>query len=161
MDLTGLFSLQRELDDRIRTKHNLKEKNLNGKKILSLHVEIGELANETRCFKYWSTKPPSPKEIILEEYVDCLHFILSLGLDYNYDDIIIAMNPNEAKLTEQFLNLYIDVTDLVVSSSKDHFMTLFEDFLTIGNSLGFTEEEIIESYYKKNEINHTRQTVGY
>lgn len=161
MNLCGLYSLQSELDEKIRITHNLKDKNLTGKKILSLQVELGELANETRCFKYWSTKPPSPKNVILEEYVDCLHFILSLGLDYNCTDLEIKMIPRKVKLTEQFINLFIDVTDCLVSSSTDHYTTLFEDFLILGYNLGFTEEDITEAYYNKNQINHTRQNEGY
>ena len=55
------------------------------RKMLALLVEIGELANETRCFKYWSNKPASEREVILEEYVDGLHFILSIGIDLGID----------------------------------------------------------------------------
>lgn len=161
MNLTALYSMQKELDEKIKITHNLKYKNLIGKKILSLQVEVGELANETRCFKYWSAKPPSPKMVILEEYVDCLHFILSIGLDYNYDDISVKMNYIKVKLTEQFINLFIDVTDYIVCSSKDHYITLFEDFLILGYNLGFSEEDIEEAYLKKNQINHTRQKTGY
>jgi dimeric dUTPase (all-alpha-NTP-PPase superfamily) len=161
MNLCGLYSLQSELDEKIRITHNLNGKNLIGKKILSLQVEIGELANETRCFKYWSTKPPAPKNVILEEYVDCLHFILSLGLDYKFTDLEIKMVSRKVKLTEQFINLFIDVTDCLVCSSRDHYTTLFEDFLILGYNLGFTEEVITEAYYNKNQINHTRQNEGY
>ena len=85
MILKELFELQRKLDQRIIVNHNLQEDFLLKKKILALQVEIGELANETRCFKYWSKKGPSEKSIILEEYVDCIHFILSIGIEKNYE----------------------------------------------------------------------------
>ena len=81
LNFNYLFSLQRELDNRIVQEHELEGQNLFEKKLLALMVEVGELANETRCFKYWSKKAPSPKETILEEYVDGIHFILSLGLE--------------------------------------------------------------------------------
>ncbi len=59
MNLQRLFALQKELDLKIVSQHNLQAENLLQKKILALQVEIGELANETRCFKYWSDKEPS------------------------------------------------------------------------------------------------------
>lgn len=161
MDLRGLYSLQRELDEKIIKTHSLQDKNLTGKKVLALQVELGELANETRCFKYWSTKAASPKEVILEEYVDCLHFILSIGLDFNFSDVDINMHDRTKKLNEQFITLFIDVTDLLVSSTRDHYITLFEDFLTLGYNLGFSESDIIDAYFSKNKVNHNRQNEGY
>ena len=44
-------------------------------------MEFGEFANATRCFKYWSNKPSEAQDIVLDEYVDGLHFFLSLGID--------------------------------------------------------------------------------
>lgn len=49
-------------------------------KLLALQVEVSELANATRCFKYWSMKGPEQRERLLEEYADVLHFFLSVGL---------------------------------------------------------------------------------
>ncbi|WP_315117128.1 dUTP diphosphatase [uncultured Clostridium sp.] len=163
MDFKNLFVLQKKLDHHIETKHTLDGKTLFSNKILALQVEIAELANETRCFKYWCNKGPSEKAKILEEYVDCLHFILTLGLDKNYDEENFYIHKENLKdnLTDQFLNLYIDINDFVVCPSKDHYQTLFEDFLCLGLSLSFTEEDIEKAYLLKNNINHTRQLNGY
>ncbi|MEW8956278.1 dUTP diphosphatase [Clostridium sp.] len=161
MNLQKLFQLQKELNDRILEEHNLNNSSLFPKKILALQVELGELANETRCFKYWSTKEPSNKEVILEEFVDCLHFILTIGLDKGFCDIDVETIAGEYSLTDQFLNLYIDLNDLVITSSKDHYVTLFEDFLSLGHTLGFTSKEIEEAYLSKNKKNHNRQDNGY
>lgn len=161
MILKELFELQRKLDQRIIVNHNLQEDFLLKKKILALQVEIGELANETRCFKYWSKKGPSEKSIILEEYVDCIHFILSIGIEKNYEDVLLDIKKNNFSITDQFLNIYIDINDFIVCQSKDHYITLFEDFLSLGISLNFTEEDITNKYLEKNEINHHRQETGY
>ena len=88
MNLQNLFVMQEKLDNHIMEEHNLYGKTLFSEKLLALQVEIAELANETRCFKFWSNKGPSSKETILEEYVDCLHFILTIGLEKNYTDIV-------------------------------------------------------------------------
>lgn len=161
MNLAKLFQLQENLDERIREEHGLHGEPLLSKKVLALQVELAELANETRCFKFWSNKKSSDKEIILEEYVDCLHFILTLGLEKGFTDIQLEDKELQCDVTSQFLNLYIDINDFIVCSSKDHYITLFEDFLTLGKMLGFTIEEIEEAYYVKNDLNHKRQDEGY
>jgi dimeric dUTPase (all-alpha-NTP-PPase superfamily) len=161
MNLKKLYELQKNLDDRIREQHNLQGVSLLSKKTLALNVEIGELANETRCFKYWSDKKASDRDRILEEYVDCLHFILAIGIEKEYDDTPIELKSTDYDMTEQFLTLYIDINDFMVCSSKDHYITLFEDFLSFGKSLGFSEEDVEDAYVKKNNINHKRQDEGY
>ncbi|KEI16001.1 dUTP diphosphatase [Clostridium haemolyticum] len=161
MNLDRLFQLQNNLDKRIIKEYNLQDQALCSKKILALQVEVSELANETRCFKFWSNKGPSSKEKILEEYVDCLHFILSLGLEWNYSDIILNCKNYKSDLTDKFSNIYIDINDFVVCPSKDNYKTLFEDFLCLGHDLDFTPKEIEEAYYSKNAVNHTRQDNGY
>lgn len=155
-----LFSLQKSLDSHIAEKHNL-DNSVLSKKILALQVELGELANETRCFKFWSNKGPSPKEVILEEFVDCLHFILSIGLDMSYDNIDFIPLNSEASITDQFLNIFIDINDFITCDSKDHYLTLFQDFISLGFTLGFSIDDIINGYTRKNSINHKRQEEGY
>lgn len=161
MNLEKLFALQKELDLRIRSQHHLETHNLIQRKILALQVEIGELANETRCFKYWSEKQPSPKDVILEEYVDCLHFILSIGLEKEFPNIAIETKLMDTSLTDQFLNLYIDLNDFLICQTVEQYITLFEDFLSLGVSLGFTDKDVENAYFDKNFINHERQSVGY
>ncbi|GAA0726338.1 dUTP diphosphatase [Clostridium malenominatum] len=163
MNFKNLFNLQEKLDHHILEKHNLHGKAFFPNKILALQVEIAELANETRCFKYWCNKGASPKSEILEEYVDCLHFILTLGLEKNYRDaeFNIHIENMQHNLTDQFLNLYVDINDFVVCPSKDHYQTLFEDFLCLGLSLGFSEKDIESAYLNKNNMNHIRQLSGY
>src|SRR3954454_6608730 len=85
MDFEKLFQMQKGLDNHIEEKHRLEDEDLFSRKILALFVELGELANETRCFKFWSVKPASARSVILEEFVDGIHFILSLGIECGFD----------------------------------------------------------------------------
>src|SRR5690554_588421 len=105
MNLSNLFKIQKQLDDRIIKEKGLEGQDLLDKKILALQVELGELANEWRGFKFWSTNqnprtrvyygPPELPDVgtyvnpLLEEYVDCLHFILSIGLELKIDQVNI------------------------------------------------------------------------
>lgn len=161
MNIQKLFDKQKQLDDKILKEHSLEECNLLGPKTLALLVELGELANETRCFKYWSKKAPSPHEAILEEYVDCLHFILSIGLHEGYTDIAPCQAEPVKEKTELFLEIYRKTNQLQENSSKDKYIALFEAFLALGKKLGFDSEMIHEAYLKKNEVNHWRQENGY
>ncbi|WP_298842689.1 dUTP diphosphatase [Clostridium sp.] len=161
MNLNKLFEMQNTLDHRIETEHHLEGVQLFNKKILSLQVELGELANETRCFKFWSTKESSSKDVILEEYVDCLHFILSLGLEKSFQTITLNVKNTTRELSEQFLNLYITIANFATLSSLDNYSIIFHNFLNLGLNLGFSEEDIENGYFYKNKINHERQDNGY
>ena len=162
MDLTHLFQMQKELDTKIEEQHGLKNTDLVDKKVLALLVELGELANETRCFKFWSLKPASSPQVILEEYVDGLHFILSLGLTLNFGTIIYndASNKGES-LTEQFLTIYEITSQFRETREEETYQVLFSTFIHLGELLGFEWEEIVKAYYSKNEVNHVRQQEGY
>ena len=62
IDFTDLFIKQAALDQEIANKHNISYSNTRKRRTLALLVEIGELANTTRCFKYWSNKGSEDKE---------------------------------------------------------------------------------------------------
>jgi dimeric dUTPase (all-alpha-NTP-PPase superfamily) len=180
MNLRKLYEIQAELDKKIVEKHNLQGgEDLLPKKILALQVELGELANEARFFKFWSKdqKPRTKircnvltnygsynetKNPLLEEYVDCLHFILSIGLELESDleEVIdgVLFNPYyRENITEQFRSLFY-FTSHVLSGK---YIKLFNAFYGLGKMLGFTCEEIEADYLRKNEINHTRQDNNY
>lgn len=164
MNLEKLFELQNKLNQRIRAEHKLKDENLIQEQILALEVELGELANETRCFKYWSHKPPAPQSVILEEYVDGLHFILSLGLEMNFNNSglnLVTTLENENNLIQQFQLVYDQITEFNHSKSFESYENLFVDFLQLGRKLGFEEVEVEQAYLDKNKVNHKRQDEGY
>jgi len=193
MNLQKLFEMQRQLDERIEEEHPRQEgEDRLAKKILALQVELGELANEARFFKYWShdqeprIKQPiycrkcdgdgcykcddkgivGYKNPLLEEYVDCLHFILSIGLELDFTDIDV-WKVKEATTTNQFIecfgtiyNMHFQkrVTGEVPIEMYEH---LFACFIGLGEMLGFTWEQIGEAYMRKNRENHQRQESGY
>lgn len=161
MDLSSLYSLQRQLDERIEGQHGLQEEDLFDKKILALLVEIGELANETRCFKFWSVKPPSPREKVLEEYVDGLHFILSLGLECDFLYSEIPPQLATLPLVEQFLVVFRAADEFRKTKSRQSYNRLFTEYLLLGGQLGFSMEEIEQAYKQKNQVNHERQNQNY
>src|SRR5699024_4687703 len=93
MNLDKLYKLQEELDKTIlenevkRTGKGIDKDLLLSQTILALQVEVAELANETRCFKHWSTKGPNDKEPIFCELCD------GTG-DMNYHMLVEAAESN-------------------------------------------------------------------
>ncbi|WP_078430158.1 dUTP diphosphatase [Alkalihalobacterium alkalinitrilicum] len=161
MKVEKLFDMQRQLNDRIISEHRLEGQDLLAEQILALEVELGELANETRCFKYWSNKPPADRHIILEEYVDGLHFILSLGIVLKFENVEIQTIHFEGSLVQTFQRVYDLITKLHEQKTYESFTGLFDLYLFLGKNLGFTHQEIEQAYYDKNEVNHQRQDEGY
>lgn len=156
-----LFAMQRELDSRIMEEHALKGDFLS-ERLLALQVEVGELANETRCFKFWSMKPPSERSQILEEYVDGIHFILSLGIVLRFETFTPSTKTNgEESIVEQFLTVNNCISQLRNEQSVEAYSTLFAEYLTLGTMLDFTAQEIESAYLQKNLVNHERQDQGY
>ncbi|MFC0235418.1 dUTP diphosphatase [Fictibacillus phosphorivorans] len=164
MKIKELFSMQNELNMRIVKEHKLDNSSLFEQRRLAFLVELGELANETRCFKYWSKRPASEKEVILEEYVDGLHFVLSIGLDLSFKEVEITTEVDLSEKMDKidintlFLNLYQSGSKSLLN---EEFQSFFDTFLGLGVKLGFSFEEIEEAYFAKNKVNHARQDTGY
>ncbi|MEH7417193.1 dUTP diphosphatase [Neobacillus drentensis] len=163
MELKKLFQMQKALDSHIEEKHQLENEDLFDRKVLALFVEIGELANETRCFKFWSVKPSSPKDVVLEEFVDGIHFILSLGIECGFDQESITIKDQESArtVTEQFLRVYESINQFQKSKAFDDYAGLVESYLKLSSLLGFTNEDIEKAYFSKNEVNYQRQQNNY
>ncbi|MBV5114572.1 dUTP diphosphatase [Bacillus altitudinis] len=123
------------------------------------------------------------KNPLLEEYVDCLHFILSIGNQIGYLDandvtdmqFIVAENRGVSAFGDLFNSISSLSGELrdesIYLSSHDkyfkrqfierHYQEIFLRFNTLGDYLGFTPEEIEAAYMEKNEVNHKRQQEGY
>ncbi|GEN51849.1 dUTP diphosphatase [Halobacillus faecis] len=160
MNWASLYDMQRKLDHYIERQHRIERGQKVEEKVLALLVELGELANETRCFKFWSTKGPSDKSVILEEYVDGVHFLLSLGLDLQYRYTSTELVESDSQTTA-FLSVYSSIENLRMEKDEQSYVKAFYDYLILGLTLGITEKELIEAYERKNAINFERQDKGY
>lgn len=123
---------------------------------------------------------------LLEEYVDCLHFILSIGLeDFTYSHLgEIFTVPVRLELTNdfggvikhhnvttQFVYLFNQIghlSDCVLEcefayadEAVGQYKQTWQMFVGLGEMLGFTWEQVEEAYYAKNKVNHARQESGY
>lgn len=163
MILEKLFKMQAALDRYIEDKHSLQAEDLFDRKVLALLVEIGELANETRSFKFWSLKPASEKSVILEEFVDGIHFLLSLGIEcgFHQQAVDVKAEPSSSTVNEQFLKIYQGAVTFQQTKSFSDYLKVFEYYVQLAMLLGITDEEIKTAYIEKNEVNYKRQQNNY
>lgn len=174
MNLNKLFELQAKLDERIYKEHPVQEgEDRLAKKILALQVELGELANCWRGFKYWSNdqEPITKIDIgtsqysivnpLLEEYVDCLHFILSIGLELGFEKQTAHSFKNGNSILGNFHSIYSELSSLYYHRQMYNYQRALNLIIGLGELLGFTWQQIEQAYLKKNKINHERQNNGY
>lgn len=148
MNLEKLYEFQRMLDNGMQDRLDVQGKPLLTQKLLALQVKIGELANETQCFKFWMPKKSPARRRILENYIDCLYIIFSIGIEKGFEETKFEVKEVEYELTEHFLNMFIDLNDFMVCSSKDNYMTLIEAVLSLGLMFHFTEDDILNGNNK-------------
>ncbi|MCY9296173.1 dUTP diphosphatase [Bacillus inaquosorum] len=185
MNLQKMFEMQKVLDERIIKEKGLEGQDLLPNLILALQVELAECANEWRGFKHWSNdrepricvidkKGQTAKEYyknpLLEEYVDCLHFILSIGnrLGWNdtdtIDDVVVQhLISDKGFDTAKTFSCLLSIAYGFHFSNveKRTYISLFTTFFELGNKLGFKWEQIEAAYMEKNAVNHQRQQEGY
>lgn len=158
-DLNELKSYQKTLDDAILDKHSLRVEDTIMDRKLALLVELGEFANETRCFKYWSLKDSSAKDVLLEEYVDGIHFIVSLANQFDID-LGSDVAQEDLTLSELLLNAYQAIS-LINVSNHENFTDLLKWYYAIATKLEFSQADIIDAYMRKNQVNFDRQESDY
>lgn len=104
-----IYEENKILDEIFNKLYDNYSKDIIEKNIVELLVEIGELANETRCFKYWSNKKPSSKEVIIDEYADCfimtLYFCNMVKVDMN-EKFVKVREKNIVKQFKNFIELF-------------------------------------------------------
>lgn len=160
--LEELLKLQEELDEAILKEQGIVwDKKIEEQTKVALFVELGELMNEMPTkFKHWKKTAVDNREKALIEYVDALHFALSL--------------TNHSKEKGEYTDFYESYSDLIhldysvilngitrecveLSASNQMLGYLF----ILGNKLEFTWDEIYNAYKEKNAINYKRQLIGY
>lgn len=161
INLKNLFIEQQKLDKEIQINHNINYAETRNKRLLAFLVELGEFSNSTRCFKFWSNKESEEKERVLDEFVDALHFILSIGVDLGFETKEIEFNESNDELSNHILSVYNDFIIFMNDKTYENYINCFSNFLGMATVLKFTSDDILESYYKKLKVNYQRQETNY
>lgn len=165
IDLAELCSKQEVLDRNIFIENDIPWRSKIREKIRALKVEIGEAVNVWAGFKYWKkTRPnwqdvdPEKRDELLEEYVDGIHFFLSL------------MNDLDMPTVHDFIEIRKDVFEqldslefhLIRADEPLSLVIAFAYYRGLAVLWGFDwEEDVVPMYHRKWEINVERQNKGY
>lgn len=130
---------------------------------IALKVEIAEFVNEcSNIWKYWKDKEPN-RERILDEAIDVLHFVfLKLNKSNNFiKDHYLYYFRRKTVIKIVFKgveNKSVCLSDLL--RRKDE-LSILANVMYILSEYGFTREDVIEQYNKKNAVNFERLENGY
>lgn len=115
---------------------------------LELLVEIGEFANETRCFKYWSKKNVD-YELVGYELADTIIMTLCF---FNY----LSIDLNRVcidKIDKSVIDLFFEVYELAIKFAENEkdkvIIKIFVLLINIGYYLGFTDDDIVNFCHNK------------
>ncbi|MCU5196470.1 dUTP diphosphatase [Bacillus mobilis] len=181
MNINKLFKMQESFDVRVLEEKGLTWDETFKLRILAFIDEVAECMKEWRGFKFWSNdrkpriKVPVTTGIVLDsgatlgqeyenpllkEYVDGLHFAISLCIHMGVEAYLpIAIYCED--VTEQFLEIYALTMKLKDDPTTYNADVLLSHYLGLGEMLGFNLGEIEHAYIEKNEVNHERQNNGY
>lgn len=163
-DVAELLPLQTALYRDIATRHQVTYETTRTRRLLALTVELAELANSTRVFKYWSLKAPESSDRVLDEAADCLHFFLSLFLDVGVSRTIFDVDPRQVDgedLSSLFLDTYQALGAFRASGAATDLTAAFSLYLQIVARLGFDDRELKRGYLGKLKVNYQRQQRHY
>lgn len=142
----GVYQANKELDKMF--DNTFPDSETVKKNKLELLVEIGELANETRYFKYWSKKPIN-MELVQGELADCfimtLYFfnIMNISLDEEFIEI------EKYDKVDIFARLYKLASDFYYNDDKETIKEIFVTVIQLGSLIGFTDQEMIDACMTK------------
>ena len=160
--LHDMARIQNDLDSFIIKSCNLQinKAELLKKLEIAFAVEAFELMNECReSFKYWSRKK-NDWDKILEEYIDGVHFLLSMANHRGQTDEVIEQfvrglelpTDDETPPIFEFVRRSVTSNDLLEKALC---------YGTIGHLLHFNIHVIYDAYLEKNKENYKRQKTGY
>ena len=135
-----------ELDEMFNT--TFPDSEMVKKNKLELLVEIGELANETRYFKYWSNKPMDI-DLVKMEYADCIimtfYFfnIMNISLDEEFKKV------DEYDNVDIFGRLYKLASDFYYNDSRELIKEIFVTIINLGYLIGLNNNDIINACMTK------------
>ena len=143
-----VYDENKKLDSLFISKYQ-KDLDMVRKNKIELLVEIGELANETKCFKYWTTKKPN-SELVSLEYADCIIMCLCFCnyLNINLDNNFPIVSHNE-DIISIFGNLYKLASAFYYDEQKKTIKEIFSLLIHLGHKLGYTDDDIINISLRK------------
>ena len=159
-DLTNIYKVTKQIDEQFALHYGNDEEIVRKNK-LELLVELSELANETRCFKYWSMRQTGESEKVLEEYIDCLFMTLyfsnitGISLDEEFPS---SLNGD---IIDTFLSLNKFASDISKVPNKDEIKRVLVELDHLAKLLNFTIQDLERITKIKSKIIDNRFNSNY
>lgn len=158
-----LLDKQSDLDEAIRQEKGISIRawrdDMTIEHRIALHVEIGEFINECRdVWKYWKEKPVDV-ELLLDEAVDVMHFCFLLFNKGDYGDSYSIQYEIEQELGDLHEVNRRELLQLLVILHPP--VTVLALILKVIEWYGFTTDDLMLAYDKKNKVNFERLESGY
>ena len=170
-DLLNLFAMQRNLDDATFKKNDVDEHFVKKYVNMALLDEFGEFTHELKGYWCWWKDVEVDKGKVLEEFADCIHFMLCEAILFDGEpDFIFGFNRavNSSMFfedqQEEISTKYQTLAGNIAVCGSNHlwganFEQKGESFAIIMKfmiDLGFSWQEIFLAYRTKNRENYRR-----
>ncbi|MFC5188921.1 dUTP diphosphatase [Pediococcus cellicola] len=145
--------------------------------VLSLDVELSEVANTSEWFKVWKQHKGkhdenlSVRQTLLVEYVDAIDFFLLFASQKQWVENVdltqaqfdkLATDSKELNLTDTYLAIKSMLFSSFVGNRPDNFRHAWHLYLKLGMvGFKFSASEIEDAFYRKNKVNYKRQENNY
>lgn len=160
MNFKKIINAQIKLEKALIESHNFDFYKIRHQAIIALITEVAELANEIQSFKYWKKTKKINTDLLNEEYVDGIHFIVSfmIQLKTKYE---IKPLIKYSDINEQILSIFILITKFKKHFNKRNIKKIMALYLGLAKLLNISDTEIEKWYFKKNKINFERIKNNY
>lgn len=116
-------------------------------KILSFLHDLSEVALESRCYLFWEKEEPVNHQQLLENYLEGLTMLMSIGYELRIDSIKNHTEiPENQDLYSLFFKIYQSILNVQKQYSSEDYQNTIDDYLTLGFKLGIDIDEIIDNY---------------
>ena len=166
-DLIYLLTQQNKLDAAMREELGISESDwmstMAMEHSIALNVELHEFINACfKSWKYWKRKDMNMDDV-LDEAIDVIHFcMLRLNKSTAKTEFIAGNVESEIKDKRQLQDCKaVKRVMYHLSNGSMSAESILAYVLSILDYYGFTEQDIINQYNKKNAVNFQRLASGY
>lgn len=116
-------------------------------KILSFLHDLSEVALESRCYLFWEKEEPVNHQQLLENYLEGLTMLMSIGYELRIDSIKNHTEiPENLDIYSLFFKIHRSILNVQNQYSSDDYQDAIDDYFTLGFQLGIDIDEIIDNY---------------
>ena len=116
-------------------------------KILAFLHDLGQVAEDSRCYLFWEKDEPIDHQQLLEDYLEGLTMLMSIGYELRIDSTKNHSEiPSPTDIYSLFFKIYHSILKVQSHYSSEDYQNTIDDYFTLGFQLNIQIEEILNSY---------------